>query len=196
MTAPTVDTADWQRERRWLGYAGLLPFLICLAVILTGDAAWRAMAVPIEAGPFRVRLPEHPPPTRDDRVDLVIDPGATFGFGHESTTLALELIGSIGRLAGPVADVGCGSGILAIGAARQQHDAVQALALQLLESGQDELLVTPALTWFVCLCQMHDRFTAAEQTHRLFRLRISPQSTAAFGQLSTFRVRHAAVIRV
>ena len=80
---------------------------------------WRAGAAPIAVGPFSVRLPEH----ESDAgavLDLVIEPGTTFGFSHPSTTLALELLsrsrpvteGSV-----RVADVGCGSGILSVAAA-------------------------------------------------------------------------------
>jgi hypothetical protein len=35
----------WQAERRWLGYAGLVPFVICAAVLLSADdPAWREVA--------------------------------------------------------------------------------------------------------------------------------------------------------
>src|SRR6185312_11502631 len=55
-------------------------------------------------------------------VELVIDPAQAFGTGsHATTRLCLELLialadGSPER--GPVVDVGCGSGVLAIAAAR------------------------------------------------------------------------------
>lgn len=33
--------ARWERERRWLGYAGLVPFLACLAVVVAaGPRSW------------------------------------------------------------------------------------------------------------------------------------------------------------
>ncbi len=44
MTTTPVNTTDWQRERRWLGYAGLLPFLACLAVMIAGSETWQASA--------------------------------------------------------------------------------------------------------------------------------------------------------
>ncbi|MCG6967340.1 MAG: DUF3429 domain-containing protein [Chromatiaceae bacterium] len=41
-----TSTGSWQWERRWLGYAGLVPFLACLAVLLlTGDRHWNGIAV-------------------------------------------------------------------------------------------------------------------------------------------------------
>jgi hypothetical protein len=43
--APSGDLS-WPRELRWLGYAGLIPFLACLAVlILANDSAWLARAI-------------------------------------------------------------------------------------------------------------------------------------------------------
>ena len=39
------DGDAWQAERRWLGYAGLVPFIICAAVLLSADdPAWREVA--------------------------------------------------------------------------------------------------------------------------------------------------------
>ncbi|MCB1722164.1 MAG: DUF3429 domain-containing protein [Chromatiaceae bacterium] len=36
---------NWQRERRWLGYAGVIPFATCVGVMLaTDDPAWRLVA--------------------------------------------------------------------------------------------------------------------------------------------------------
>lgn len=46
MTAVTVDPAQGPRQRRLLGYAGLLPFGICLAVmLLADDRSWQDLAV-------------------------------------------------------------------------------------------------------------------------------------------------------
>lgn len=45
MSGTTVDQADWQRERLWLGYAGLLPFVGATLVLLFSDTpAWRGSA--------------------------------------------------------------------------------------------------------------------------------------------------------
>lgn len=83
-----------------------------------GLDAWRDHARVWRAGPFAVR-----PPWLDARpdagvIDLVIDPGATFGSGsHQSTRLALELHANRRLDGATVVDVGSGSGILGIGAA-------------------------------------------------------------------------------
>jgi ribosomal protein L11 methyltransferase len=51
-------------------------------------------------------------------MDLVIDPGQAFGTGaHHTTRLCLELL-AVEEPGGAVMDLGCGSGVLAIAAAR------------------------------------------------------------------------------
>ena len=51
-------------------------------------------------------------------MDVVIDPGQAFGTGaHATTRLCLELLLDVPP-DGPFADLGCGSGVLAIAAAR------------------------------------------------------------------------------
>lgn len=76
---------------------------------------WRQTAQPYEVGRFRVRLPEHEP--TGAAVDIEIEPSGTFGYGHESTRLALRLLSDVEVTDLTVADVGSGSGILAIAAA-------------------------------------------------------------------------------
>jgi ribosomal protein L11 methyltransferase len=73
---------------------------------------------------LNVRPPWEPPSGgRDDGVEeIVIDPGQAFGTGgHASTRLCLELLLELAALeppAGMLLDVGTGSGVLAIAAAR------------------------------------------------------------------------------
>lgn len=86
------------------------------------QAAWKATVGPVWAPPFVV-VPswseaEHCP--GDDEVTLVLDPGRAFGSGHHATTaLCLEALGREELTGRRVLDVGCGSGILAIAAARR-----------------------------------------------------------------------------
>jgi ribosomal protein L11 methyltransferase len=83
---------------------------------------WRAFHRPIEvAGRLYVRPPWEP--ARDDLMDLVIDPGQAFGTGaHHTTRLCLQLLAQEPLPADPAArgvmDLGCGSGVLAIAAAK------------------------------------------------------------------------------
>ena len=65
---------------------------------------------------------------RDDEVVIDIDPGASFGTGqHETTRLCLAAIDRYLEASGTVIDVGCGSGILAIAAARLGACSVRAV---------------------------------------------------------------------
>ena len=85
---------------------------------------WREFHKPVQIGDIRVRPPwEEAPParTRGDEphgIDIVIDPGQAFGTGaHPTTRLCLELLQEL-PARGPLADLGCGSGVLAIAAAK------------------------------------------------------------------------------
>jgi ribosomal protein L11 methyltransferase len=85
---------------------------------------WRAFHRPVDVGPLRVRPPWAE--ARDER-DVVIDPGQAFGTGgHETTRLCLELLLDL-RPDGALVDLGCGSGVLAIAAARLGWSPVRAL---------------------------------------------------------------------
>jgi ribosomal protein L11 methyltransferase len=83
---------------------------------------WRAFHRPIEiGGKLYVRPPWEP--AHPELMDLVIDPGQAFGTGaHHTTRLCLELLAAepvpTGSNAGGVMDLGCGSGVLAIAAAK------------------------------------------------------------------------------
>jgi len=52
-------------------------------------------------------------------IEIVIDPAQAFGTGsHATTALCLELLLDLPTPAGPVLDLGCGSGVLAIAASK------------------------------------------------------------------------------
>jgi ribosomal protein L11 methyltransferase len=71
---------------------------------------------------LHVRPPWEAPSDREDAEEIVIDPGQAFGTGaHATTRLCLELLLELTALEdrpGPLLDVGTGSGVLAIAAAR------------------------------------------------------------------------------
>jgi ribosomal protein L11 methyltransferase len=80
------------------------------------EDAWRAFHHPVEAGGLWLGPPWEPPP--DPARAVVIDPGRAFGTGaHPTTRLCVELLAAEARR-GSVLDVGCGSGVLSIAAAR------------------------------------------------------------------------------
>ncbi|MEX0971747.1 MAG: 50S ribosomal protein L11 methyltransferase [Solirubrobacterales bacterium] len=65
---------------------------------------------------------------REGAIDLVVDPGRAFGTGaHPTTRLCLELLLELeaaGEAGGPLTDLGTGSGVLAIAAAKLGWDPV------------------------------------------------------------------------
>jgi ribosomal protein L11 methyltransferase len=80
------------------------------------EERWREWHRPVDAGPVRVRPPWAP--AREGALDVVIDPGQAFGTGaHPTTRLSLELLAGL-PAGGALADWGCGSGILAVAAAK------------------------------------------------------------------------------
>lgn len=110
--SPTVADA----AARSAGHAGAVSTSVG-PVDDDGLDAWRAHARPHDAGPFVVVPPWLPAP---DRQVLVVDPGRTFGSGsHPTTRLVLAELDRVlaGTPDATVLDVGCGSGVLAIGAA-------------------------------------------------------------------------------
>jgi ribosomal protein L11 methyltransferase len=85
---------------------------------------WREFHRSLRVGPFWVGPPWERPP--DDALAIVIDPGRAFGTGaHATTRLCLELLAEL-RPASAL-DVGSGSGVLAVAAAKRGFKPVVAL---------------------------------------------------------------------
>jgi ribosomal protein L11 methyltransferase len=79
------------------------------------EHAWRAFHRSAIVGGLWIGPPWLGPPPGMPTV--VIDPGRAFGTGaHPTTRLCIELLADVGR--GSLVDVGCGSGVLSIAAAR------------------------------------------------------------------------------
>jgi ribosomal protein L11 methyltransferase len=80
------------------------------------DVDWRSFHTPVDVAGLRVRPPWGEPLA--GAMDVVIEPGQAFGTGaHATTRLTLELLTRL-EPAGALADWGCGSGVLAIAAAK------------------------------------------------------------------------------
>ena len=76
---------------------------------------WREFHRPVRVGPLWIGPPWETAP--GDALAVVIDPGRAFGTGaHPTTRLCLELLLDLPRTS--LLDVGCGSGVLSIAAAR------------------------------------------------------------------------------
>ena len=80
---------------------------------------WRDFHKPLLVGERLWLRPSWEPP-RAGTVDVVVDPGQAFGTGaHPTTRLCLEYLielAEAGEATGPLTDLGCGSGVLAIAA--------------------------------------------------------------------------------
>lgn len=93
--------------------------------------AWKQHYHALSVGPFQI-VPawEHEPPRAGMHL-IRLDPGMAFGTGiHASTQLVLLAMGGLEVDGARVADVGTGSGILAIAAARRGARAVEAVDVE------------------------------------------------------------------
>jgi ribosomal protein L11 methyltransferase len=85
---------------------------------------WRSFHRSVRIGPLWVGPPWEPPPP--DGLAVVIDPGRAFGTGaHPTTQLSLRLLLEVDGDA--LLDLGCGSGVIAIAAARLGLDPIYAV---------------------------------------------------------------------
>jgi ribosomal protein L11 methyltransferase len=125
-----VDVSDEVVEYAVYGAEGELPdlgdvraaagdALVEVRSSVVGDdwaERWREFHRPLQVGGLHLRAPWHPPA---DGLEVVIDPGQAFGTGmHPTTRLCLELLQELPRERAAVADLGCGSGVLGIAAAK------------------------------------------------------------------------------
>jgi len=82
---------------------------------------WQDFHKPLLVGERLWLRPSWEPP-REGTIDVVVDPGRAFGTGaHPTTRLCLELLLELeaaGEANGPLTDLGTGSGVLAIAAAK------------------------------------------------------------------------------
>jgi ribosomal protein L11 methyltransferase len=98
-------------ERLWVAFGGARS-----AEVEEGwEDRWRAFHRPVRVGPLWVGPPWEQPD--DGAIAVVIDPGRAFGTGaHATTRLCLELL--LETPGGALLDIGCGSGVLSIAAAK------------------------------------------------------------------------------
>ena len=105
--------------------AVLADHAVTVEVEKLADADWLAMSLsglpPVEAGRFFVYGAHDQGKVPEGRVTLKIDAGAAFGTGHHGTTVGcLEAFDKLLKTETfeKVLDVGCGTGVLAIAAAK------------------------------------------------------------------------------
>lgn len=82
-------------------------------------AAWKQHYRPIPIGKRLLILPAWIEDPKQGRIAVKIDPSMAFGTGtHPTTQLCMDLLEETVEPGKPVIDVGCGSGILSIGAVK------------------------------------------------------------------------------
>ena len=85
---------------------------------------WKSFHRPVRIGPLWIGPPWVDPPP--DGTTVVIEPGRAFGTGaHPTTQLCIELLLELEP--GSAVDLGCGSGVLSVVAAKLGFDPVLAL---------------------------------------------------------------------
>jgi ribosomal protein L11 methyltransferase len=102
--------------------AGIRSSLMSIAITAVADEdwmqKWKEGFAPIAIGERLMIAPSWKVPEASERSVIQIDPGMAFGTGtHETTRMCLELLEAHWR-GGRMIDVGTGTGILAIAAAR------------------------------------------------------------------------------
>lgn len=103
-------------------------------VVWLPDVDWvaenQATFAPVRAGRFYIHDSDHLDPPPAGSVPVRVDAATAFGTGHHGTTRgcleALERLIRAGAARAPVLDLGCGTGILAIAAAKAMRGPVVA----------------------------------------------------------------------
>ena len=113
-------TDDAGEERLWAAFGEV----VADDVPAGWEERWREFHRPVRVGDIWIGPPWERPPAGVEAI--VVDPGRAFGTGgHATTRLCLLLLSELDR--GSLLDVGCGSGVLAIAAARLGFHPVVAL---------------------------------------------------------------------
>lgn len=109
---------------------GARPFAVSELPEVDWVAKVRRELAPVEAGRFFVYGSHDADKVPDDRIALLIEAAMAFGTGHHGTTqgclMALESLIQKGFVAKNTVDIGCGTAVLAMAAARVWPDTVLA----------------------------------------------------------------------
>ncbi len=107
------------------------------------EVSWNEHYQPLEIGNQLQIVPSWMEPENAERIPIILEPGMAFGTGaHTTTRHCLEALEPLVMDGISVADLGCGSGILAIAAARLGAGLVVALDIdaQAVKLAQENVL--------------------------------------------------------
>jgi ribosomal protein L11 methyltransferase len=139
---------------------------------------WREFHHGTRIGPLWVGPPWEAQPA--DAIAVVIDPGRAFGTGaHPTTRLCLELL--LEQERGGVLDVGCGSGVLAIAAAKLGHPDV--LAIDVDESAVEATRTNAAANGVLLEMRQLDGSSGPLPARELALANIALHTVEAIGEL-------------
>jgi ribosomal protein L11 methyltransferase len=134
------------------------PFVVAEVPDIDWVAHVKRELPPVEAGRFFVYGSHNADDLPDDKIGLLIEAAMAFGTGHHGTTLgclrALDALATDGFVGTNVADIGCGTAVLGMAAAKIWPNPVVA-------SDIDEVAVTVAET-NVAANDMQGRVTCLE----------------------------------
>lgn len=129
-----LATADPDRDQlkatlAQAGYHGADPHIVWLPEI-DWLARNRESFAPLSVGRFFIHDSQHEGHQPDNAIALCIDAATAFGTGSHATTqgclVLLDALMRRGPLPGPILDLGCGTGILALAIAKARRAAVLA----------------------------------------------------------------------
>lgn len=121
-----LELAAYVDRSREASVRAAFPAAVSIPVEEGWEERWRDFHRPVRAGGLWIGPPwEAPPP---GTATVVVDPGRAFGTGaHPTTRACIELLARSGR--GSLLDAGCGSGVVAVAAARLGFAPVVAIDL-------------------------------------------------------------------
>ena len=121
--ADAVELAVYGDEDELQPFAAAFPSAAVRAVEPGWEEQWKRFHRPSVVGSLWIGPPWLVPP--EGLTAVVIDPGRAFGTGgHATTRLCLDLLLTLAP--GSLLDIGCGSGVLAIAAAKLGFEPVRA----------------------------------------------------------------------
>ena len=125
------------------------------------EERWREFHRPVQVGPFWIGPPWERP--AGGVVPIVIDPGRAFGTGaHATTRLCVDFLSEVER--GSLLDVGTGSGVVAIAAAKLGFSPVSAVDVDpaAVEAARSNAIVNGVAVGVLAADAMTDELPSAD----------------------------------